>query len=148
MTAAEAKELMKGSPEYKGLWFKCRMNWFCGIINKKIENDAELGNSLTSITVYSDKTARRYFPLMAKYYEDLDFYVVYSFSDNRFRVIWDLSNFSEYTLHQLKTDSYYDHHIKMEETKNENNCSPKRNRKNSRTTNPGVSKPRTNFNHK
>ena len=128
MTAAKAKELMNGSSEYKGLWFKCRMSWLCGIINKKIENDAELGNNSTSIIVYSDKVARRYFPLMAKYYEDLDFYVVYSFSDNRFRVIWDLSTYNEYTLNKLKTSSCYDHHIKMEETKNESNCSPNRDR--------------------
>ncbi len=133
MEAKEARELMKGSIKHKGLWFKARLNWFCGRINKQIEDAAERGESYIQFTVRSDNTAKRYFSIITQFYEDLGYYVAFAYHNNTLEIYWDLSDLSQYTIERLCTNSYYYHHIKLEESENESNCTSSRNRENERT---------------
>lgn len=115
MTASEAKELMQGSTSHKGKWFKTRLAWFSGRINKKIENAAEAGKDHTTFSVKWEITARKYFPLLAQLYEDLGYYVAFSYNKQTFKIYWNLSRLSRWDLIDLKTDWHYDHHIKVED---------------------------------
>ena len=134
MNAKEARELMNGSMNYKGPWFKIRLNWLCGRINKQIENAAEQGDWGTIFRIHSRATAQKYFPLMAQFYESLDYDVAYSYSDGEFEVYWDLSRLPEWRIHQLRTNSHYQHHIKWEEPANESNSTSSGDRKNKRAS--------------
>ena len=118
MTASEAKELMQGSTSHKGKWFKTRLAWFSGRINKKIENAAEAGKDHTTFSVKWEITARKYFPLLAQLYEDLGYYVAFSYNKQTFEIYWDLSRLSRWDLIDLKTDWHYDHHIKIDKQEN------------------------------
>lgn len=91
MTAEEARELSHGSMKHKGFFFKLRLNWMCGIINKKIENAAELGKTYLNIWENTD-TARKYFPLIAEMYSKLGYVVGYN--DGSMRITWDFKNYS------------------------------------------------------
>jgi hypothetical protein len=147
MTASEAKELMQGSTNYKGKWFKTRLAWFCGRINKKIENAAEVGDHYTIFFVKLESTARKYFPLLAQFYEDLEYYVVFSYKRKRFEIYWDLSKLNRYALEGLQS-KYYDHPIKLEEQTNEDNSKTNGNRKNKRTNGHGARGWWDDFDHK
>ena len=133
MNAEEAKKLMNGSMSHKGVWFKTRLNWFCGRLNKSIENAAEHGKQYTTLQLHSRATAKQYFPVMAHFYEDLGFYVAFSYRNNTFEVYWDLTNISDWKIKDLTCNSCYDHHIKLEEPLNESNSAPSGNRENKGT---------------
>ena len=92
MKAFEAMKLTKGSIKRKGLIFKIKLAWLCGILNNKIENNAELGFSEAELENINKRNAKLYFPLMAKYYEDEGYFVCYKNSYeyyNTFKVIWN-----------------------------------------------------------
>lgn len=98
ITAQEAKELTDGSMKRKGLFFKLRLYFMCGLVNSQIENKAELG--LTEARIENDETvARQYYPLMASFYENLGYYVRFDYThtyNNKFVVCWDISELSGY----------------------------------------------------
>lgn len=103
MKAQEAMELTKGSIKTKGILFKIKLAWLCGRLNYKIERDAELGQGTTKLENISERTARLYFPLMAKLYEADDYLVCYDnryYSINDFIVFWDKSKFPKEAMHR------------------------------------------------
>lgn len=92
MKALEAMELTKGSVKRKGILFKAKLAWYCGRLNYKIENSAELGQSDASLDKVNKRNAKLYFPLMAQYYEDDGYFVCYQNNYdyyNTFRVFWN-----------------------------------------------------------
>lgn len=107
MKAFEAMELTKGSIKRKGLIFKIKLAWLCGILNHKIENNAELGFSEAELEKIDKHNAKLYYPLMAKCYENDGYFVCYqNHYDyyNAFKVIWNkekipniLYNYDYYT---------------------------------------------------
>lgn len=120
MTAEEARELMNGSMNYKGIWYKIRLNWFCGCINRRIERAAELNQKYIKFIVSHEDTARQYFPVIARFYEELGYYVAFSYHHGSLKIYWDLSDLSRYTIEELCHGEYYDYHIKLEEPKEDN----------------------------
>jgi len=98
MTADEAKELMSGTLKHKGLIFKARLAWTSGIINKQIENAAESGKS--EIRIFKSKEfSEKYYLLIAQFYNDLGFSVLYNSGryfkgDNEMLISWGLDDYS------------------------------------------------------
>ena len=98
MTADEAKTLMSGTMAKKGLIFRTRIAWVCGMLNKTIENAAERGKG--EIRFYSSKNfSEKYFPLLAQIYNDLGYSVFYNIghyykSDNEMLISWNLDSLS------------------------------------------------------
>lgn len=132
MTAAEARELATGSLKYKGLWYKVRLAWLCGRINKEIEFAAEAGQSLTSIQNIHKKTAQRYFLMLAKLYEAEGFFICYTIEldyYNSFYIVWDLSRMQRWWINSVYKESDYYTPIKETDT-NESNSTSSRNWKN------------------
>lgn len=92
MKAYEAMELTNGSIREKKIFFQIRLSWLCGVLNSKIKSNAELGQVSASLDNVNKRTAKLYFPLMAKYYERDGYFVCYiDHYDyyNFFAVIWD-----------------------------------------------------------
>lgn len=81
MTAEEALALYKGSTDHKGPIFKLRLWYLCGILNKRIENNAETGFVTATIKFSSQTTARQYCRVMKEFYEDLGYSVAYNDDD-------------------------------------------------------------------
>ena len=109
MKALEAMELTKGSAKKKGIFFKAKLTWYCGILNYKIENNAELGQSDAELGNVNKRNAKLYFPLMAQYYEDDGYFVCYQNSYNyynKFKIFWDKNKIPK----DLKYT--YDYHTK------------------------------------
>jgi len=100
MTAEEARTLMSGSMKRKGLIFKTRIAWICGILNKRIENAAESGED--QIHYHGSKSfSEKYYPLIAGFYRDLGFSVLYNSGryskvDNEMVIHWNLESYSFY----------------------------------------------------
>ena len=96
MTADEAKTLMSGTMEKKGLLFRTRIAWVCGMLNKTIENAVERGKG--EIRFYSSKNfSEKYYPLLAQIYNDLGYSVFYNVghynkSDNEMLISWNLDS--------------------------------------------------------
>lgn len=93
MKASEARELTKGSIKRKQIFFRAKIAWLCGRLNSKIENNAELGQSDASLDNIKQRTAKLYFPLMAKYYEQDEYFVCYKidYYYSKFIVIWNMN---------------------------------------------------------
>ena len=125
MTAAEAKELMNGSMNYKGIWYRARLAWICGTINKKIEYYAEHGYNKTEIRK-NKNFAEIYYPMLAKLYEKNGFLVCYdTYLEyyNSFYIIWDFSKIPDWWKEKYYNKFNY-HTITEEERKlNESDCS-------------------------
>lgn len=103
MTANEARELTKGSMDRKGLIFKARLAWTCGILNKKIEEAAELGKTEVTVSGVRSKFARRYFSILAQTYEDEGYFVCYANNtaiSNTFTISW--ADFSKLSYNKLR----------------------------------------------
>lgn len=96
LTRDEARELASGSLEHKGPWFKFRLCMLYAIIDKKIENAAESGKAFF-VYVMDVIPAKKYFPVMKMYYENLGFFVAYRIDNNRskFVISWDYDRLSE-----------------------------------------------------
>ncbi len=96
LTKDEALELSRGSLEHKGPWFKFRLCMLYALIDKKIENAAESGDAFLVYNM-DDIPARKYFPVMKMYYENLGFFVAYRTGNDRsqFVISWDYDRFSE-----------------------------------------------------
>ena len=90
ITADEAKQLMAGSMDRKGWFFKLRLYYLCGVLNANIEYAAEHKMNVVHITL-NENAARQYFPLMAQFYENLGYYIRYDIGHgtNRFDVCWE-----------------------------------------------------------
>lgn len=120
MTANEARELTKGSMDRKGLIFKARLAWTCGILNKKIEEAAELGKTEVTLHDISKRFAKQYFPILTQLYEDEGYFVCYTDSkshSNIFVLSWaDFNTLSRSKLYDwLHEGSYhygYSYHTK------------------------------------
>lgn len=123
ITAEDARKLTEGSMKYKGLWFKIKLNWMCGRINKLIENTAERGDTSIEIQTSSD-TAIKYFPLIAHLYENYGYIVAYHRS-GILQIRWDdYIPTSNYVYHW----NYYTQ--QEEELENESTSKTSGNRKN------------------
>lgn len=96
MKVDEVRELTDGSLKHKGPWYKFRLCMLYAIIDKKIENAAESGKSYLVYDM-DDIPARKYFPVMKLYYENLGFFVAYRFGNNRskFIVSWNYDAFKK-----------------------------------------------------
>lgn len=111
MTADEARKLTKGSMDHKGFIFKARLAWTCGLLNKKIEEAAELGETEVTMSGVGRKFARRYFSILAQTYEDEGYFVCYADNtaiSNAFTISWaDFSKLSWSKLRQWFIKSPY-----------------------------------------
>lgn len=120
MTAEEALELKNGSIKRKGAWFKLRLAWACGKLNKDIEYSAEHGDAYCEYTA-SRSFAKQYYPVMAKIYEDRHFFIAYTTKClvNSFIVVWDFNSLTQHQkfawtngLKHIGTSIVYDHYTK------------------------------------
>lgn len=113
ITADEAKQLMTGSMERKGWFFKLRLYYFCGLLNVNIEYAAEHKKNDAAIRV-SKNAAAQYYPLMARFYENLGYYVRYdlSYERNLFVICWEPEK-----IPQDQKDMVWDYHTTIEEPK-------------------------------
>lgn len=108
LTKDEARELAGGSLEHKGPWFKFRLCMLYALIDKKIENAAESGKAFFVYDM-DDIPAKKYFPVMKMYYENLGFFVAYRTGNNRskFIVSWDYDRFSESDKREIRFGYQY-----------------------------------------
>lgn len=125
MQAYLAQELSDGSIKNKGLWFKIRLCWFCGILNKKIEREAEHTSYTAEITVENESVAEQYFKVMARLYEKLGYIVYYNTEIRlyerkpyKFVVCWDLKKHLK-SLPSYESEFYrdYDYYTDCSETR-------------------------------
>lgn len=126
ITAKDARELTKGSMKYKGLWFKTRLNWICGCINKSIENTADKGETFVDLT-FSDNVMKKYCSIITQLYEKQGYIIGYNISNGIIEIRWDndfykLNNRNGYTC-------FWDYSTK-EEMNNESTSKTSGNRKN------------------
>ena len=122
MNAKEACELMHGSMKKKGLFFKVKLAWMCGRINKMIEKEAELGEKYLVVSGVKQETAKQCFPLLAQMYENLGFFVAYVsryVTSNELVIIWDFDGLKERAkleftnrLKHYEANIIYDYHTK------------------------------------
>lgn len=75
MTAEDARELGKGSLRCKGPVEKLTLWWACGILNKRIEKNAEVGDTQATFTFRSRRQFMKYFPLIKEAYKKRGFRV-------------------------------------------------------------------------
>lgn len=79
ITAENARGLLNDSTnlEHKSIWFKIRLWWTCGVLNRQIQHAASTGE--TSVTLYDYRQSltfqSQYFPFIKKFYNQLGFYV-------------------------------------------------------------------------
>lgn len=108
LTKDEARELTNGSLEHKGLWFKLRLCMMYAKIDRWIERGAELGESTITFEI-DDIPAKKYFPVMKMYYENLGFFVAYRTGNNRSRFVvsWDYDKLPERDKLLLQQDYHY-----------------------------------------
>lgn len=108
LTKDEARELAKGSLEHKGPWFKFRLCMLYAIIDKRVENAAESGKAFF-VYVMDVIPAKKYFPVMKMYYENLGFFVAYRIDNNRpkFVISWDYDRLSESEKRAIRFDYDY-----------------------------------------
>ena len=108
LTKDEARELVKGSLEHKGPWFKFRLCMLYALIDKKVENAAESGKAFLVYDM-DDIPAKKYFQVMRMYYENLGFFVAYRTGNNRskFVVSWDYDRFSESDKREIRFGYQY-----------------------------------------
>lgn len=81
ITAEDARNVLNDSMnlEHKSIWFKIRLWWTCGVLNRKIQHAASMGE--TSVTLYdysqSSTFKSQYYQIIKKLYNQLGFYVGY-----------------------------------------------------------------------
>lgn len=109
ITADEARELMHGSMERKGLIFRAVLAWICGRINVAIENAAESGYGHICYEVIKGKTAIKYFPLIAQLYEKDKYVVMYCIYRREMAIIWNWDQLSELNKRDY-LKAFYDYH--------------------------------------
>lgn len=108
MKVDEVRELTDGSLKHKGPWYKFRLCMLYAIIDKKIENAAESGKSYLVYDM-DDIPARKYFPVMKLYYENLGFFVAYRLGNNRskFIVSWNYDAFTKDDKRTIRYEYHY-----------------------------------------
>ena len=111
ITADEARELMRGSMERKGIIFKIRLAWICGRLNQKIEHAAEMGEGHYFYETENRNIAKMYFPLMAKFYEAEGYIVIYDEYHKSLGIFWDWDKLSGWKQRDFLQD-YDDYHTK------------------------------------
>ena len=79
ITADDARNILNDSMnlEHKSIWFKIRLWWICGVLNRQIQHAASTGE--TSVILYDYRQSLtfqiQYFPFIKKFYNQLGFYV-------------------------------------------------------------------------
>lgn len=115
MTADEARELVNGSMKHKGLFFKLKLSWMCGMINQEIEKRAEKGGMEIEIDKNS-ADAKQYYPIIAKLYEKQGYFVAYNSrygNFNKLLISWeDFTKLDNFTLHAYLESDRYQYHTK------------------------------------
>ena len=111
MTAEEARIIMSGSMQNKFVFYKSRLTFECGLINKAIDREARVGG--WHVILGSTRAfAKKYFAHMAKLYEDKGFIVAYSLNlDSKvdspeFHVYWDIAKMSREDMDRFLNTEY------------------------------------------
>lgn len=110
MTAEEARIIMGGSMQNKFLFYKSRLTFECGLINKAIDREARVGG--WHVILGSTRAfAKKYYAHMAKLYEEKGFIVAYSINEGNadspvFHVYWDIEKMSREDLDRFLNTEY------------------------------------------
>lgn len=112
MTADDAREIMTGSMQNKFVFYKAKLTFICGMLNKYIDSSARIGDSSAGIKSKGDVLAKKYYPLMAKLYEDRGFVVAYNIASREgeysfFNVYWSVKNLDRADLDTINRCTYH-----------------------------------------
>ena len=112
MTADDAREIMTGSMQNKFVFYKAKLTFICGMLNKYIDSSARLGDSCAGIKSKGNVLAKKYYPLMAKLYEDRGFVVAYNIASRDdeysfFNVYWSMNNLDRADLDTINRCTYH-----------------------------------------
>ena len=79
ITAEDARNILNDSMnlEHRSIWFKIRLWWTCGVLNRQIQHAASTGETYVTLCDYDQSSTfkRHYYPIIKKFYNHLGFYV-------------------------------------------------------------------------